>query len=422
MSSFALNEPKSVRAKHALDAFHDDQSSYSRWSGLMAPDKWLLLAVFSLCAIGLVMVASASMPTVGKTGNPMAGLNKQMLFMGIGFVAALIVYHIPTRIWYEYNFLLLFIALAALILVLVPGIGREINNSRRWIYLGPIGFQVSEFARICVFVYAAAYLYRHQKQIHNSWSAMLKLLGVLGVVAILLLKEPDFGSTAVITATVLGMMYLAGVCIFRFTVSAGIVAVLAIIALLIEPYRRARLSNFLSPWDDPFGDGYQLTQSLIAIGRGELTGVGIGESIQKHNYLPMADTDFIFAIYTEETGLIGAIVLLGLYSLIVYRAFVIGHQAEKVRMRFASCLAYGTGLWIGMQSLINMSVASGMLPTKGLTLPLISSGGSSVLACFILLGILARIDSESKYVATIMPETVKASNTPNSTNTTQVGE
>ncbi|PIE45944.1 MAG: putative lipid II flippase FtsW [Gammaproteobacteria bacterium] len=316
-----------------------------------------------------------------------------ILGCGLGYV----VYQIPTQWWYRHDKLILLTGLLLLILVILPGVAREINGARRWIALGPVNLQVSEFVRICVMIYAAAFLQRHQNQLHKSLLPMVKLLGVLGAVAVLLLLEPDFGSTAVICATVLGMMFLAGVCLLRFVVIASLVTVLGGLVMLAAPYRVKRLASFINPWDDVWGSDYQLVNSLIAIGRGKTTGVGIGESLEKHHYLPEAHTDFIFSILAEETGLIGVIVLMLLFAVIVWRVFVIASNADKVRMRFASCLAYGIGLWLGMQALINMSVASGLLPTKGLTLPMISYGGSSVLASMILLAILLRIDSESRY-------------------------
>ncbi|PID64710.1 MAG: cell division protein FtsW, partial [Gammaproteobacteria bacterium] len=234
--------------------------------------------------------------------------------------------------------------------------------------------------------------------IHKSLFAMGRLVIILVIVGGLLLMQPDFGSTVVICAIVLGMMFLAGVCLVRFAACAAVVVVAGVFLMLAESYRIKRLLGYWDPWADMYGSGYQLSNSLIAIGRGETTGVGIGESLEKHHYLPEAHTDFIFSILAEETGLIGVCFLLLLFATIVWRAFVIANNADKVRLRFASCVAYGIGLWIGLQALINMAVASGLLPTKGLTLPMMSYGGSSVVASLILLAILLRIDSESRYL------------------------
>ncbi len=353
-----------------IDDFRQTQRNYSRWSGLVTPDKTLLISIALLMLVGLVMVTTASIPKAGSNGWIFSYAARQLVYMILGCGLGYVVYQIPTQWWYRHDKLIL---LTGLLL------------------------QVSEFVRICVMIYAAAFLQRHQNQLHKSLLPMIKLLGVLGAVAVLLLLEPDFGSTAVICATVLGMMFLAGVCLLRFVVIASLVTVLGGLVMLAAPYRVKRLASFINPWDDVWGSDYQLVNSLIAIGRGKTTGVGIGESLEKHHYLPEAHTDFIFSILAEETGLIGVIVLMLLFAVIVWRVFVIASNADKVRMRFASCLAYGIGLWLGMQALINMSVASGLLPTKGLTLPMISYGGSSVLASMILLAILLRIDSESRY-------------------------
>lgn len=380
-----------------IDDFRQTQRNYSRWSGLVAPDKTLLISIALLMLVGLVMVTTASIPKAGSNGWIFSYAVRQLVYMGLGCGLGYVIYQIPTQWWYRHDKLIILAGLLLLILVILPGVAREINGARRWIALGPVNLQVSEFVRICVMVYAAAFLQRHQNQLHKSLLPMVKLLGVLGAVAVLLLLEPDFGSTAVICATVLGMMFLAGVCLLRFVVMSSLVAVLGGLVMLAAPYRVKRLASFINPWDDVWGSDYQLVNSLIAIGRGKTTGVGIGESLEKHHYLPEAHTDFIFSILAEETGLIGVVVLMLLFTIIVWRAFVIASNADKVRMRFASCLAYGIGLWLGMQALINMSVASGLLPTKGLTLPMISYGGSSVLASMILLAILLRIDSESRY-------------------------
>lgn len=385
-----------------VEDFRQTQKSYSRWSGLLLPDKTLLVAIILLMLTGLVMVATASIPRAGSNGWIFSYAARQLFYMILGTGVAYVVYLIPSRTWYRFDRVILLLGMLLLLLVILPGVAREINGARRWIALGPVNLQVSEFARVCVMIYAASFLQRHQNQLHKSLFPMVKLLGVLGVVAVLLLLEPDFGSTAVICATVLGMMFLAGVCILRFTLVATVVTVLGSIVMLAAPYRVKRLASFMNPWDDVWGSNYQLVNSLIAIGRGRGTGVGIGESIEKHHYLPEAHTDFIFSIIAEETGFIGVCLLLLLFGLIVWRAFVIASNADKVRMRFASCLAYGIGLWLGMQALINMAVASGLLPTKGLTLPMISYGGSSVLASMILLAMLLRIDSESRY--TLMNE------------------
>ncbi len=398
--------PRGERIKHNhVEEFRRTQEKYNRWSGLAKPDGILLVAIALLMIIGLVMVTSASIPKAGasKSGWVYAYGFKQLVFMGVGLVAAFIVYRIPSKWWFDNSYRILVVGVLLLVVVQIPGVSPVINGSKRWIPLGPVNVQTSEFVRICIIIYAAAFLQRFQNQVHKSLFAMVRLLFILAIVGLLLLLQPDFGSTAVIFAVVLGMMFLAGVCLVRFTTSIVTVGLVGLVVLMSEPYRVARIQSYLN--EDPlagnnmFSRGsFQVANSLIAIGRGEITGVGIGESMEKHAYLPEAHTDFIFSILAEETGLVGVFVLLVLFSLIVWRAFVIAINADKVRLRFASCVAYGVGLWIGIQALINMAVASGILPTKGLTLPLISYGGSSLVASLILLAILLRIDGESRYL------------------------
>lgn len=379
-----------------VDSFRQTQKNYSRWTGLVMPDITLMVCLGLLLMLGLVMVTTSSIPLAGKDGGWVyAYLAKQSGFVLFSFMIAVFVYLMPVQFWYQFaNY---FVVLAVIMLLLTLAFAREINGAHRWIQLGPINLQVSEFVRIAMIIYAAAFLQRFQNQIHKSLPAMFRLLAVLGVIAVLILKQRDFGSAAVIFATVLGMMFLAGVCLVRFLSCAVVVVITGAVVLIAEPYRVKRLTSYMDPWADMYGDGWQLNNSLIAIGRGGSNGVGVGESLEKHYYLPEPHTDFIFSILAEETGLIGVCVLIILFALVVWRAFVIANNADKVRMRFASCLAYGVGLWIGMQALINMSVASGLLPTKGLTLPLISYGGSSMLASMILLALLLRVDSESRY-------------------------
>ncbi len=376
--------------------FRQTQQNYNRWSGLVKPDMTLMICLGLLMLIGLVMVTTASIPLAGKNGDwVFSYLFKQSIYMALGLIIGAIVYHIPIQFWYKNAKYFLMLAIVLLLATLL--FAREVNGAHRWIKLGPVNLQVSEFVRIAMIVYAASFLQRYQNQIYKSLPAMFRLLAVLGVIAVLILKQRDFGSAAVISATVLGMMFLAGVCLVRFFACASGVAIIAAIVLIAEPYRVKRLTAYMNPWADMYGDGWQLINSLIAIGRGGVSGVGLGESLEKHHYLPEPHTDFIFSILAEETGLIGVGLLMLIFSVIVWRAFKIANNADKVRMRFASCLAYGIGLWIGMQALINMSVASGLLPTKGLTLPMISYGGSSVLASMILFALLLRVDSESRY-------------------------
>jgi cell division protein FtsW len=366
------------------------------------PDPWILIAALLLLGLGLLMVTSASMPIADRqTGQPFFFLIRQGAFALIGLLAAGIVFQIPLTRWRRAGPMLLLAAVGLLVLVLVPGVGKEVNGSMRWIGAGPINIQVSEIAKLFVLVYVASYLKRHAAELQTakfrtSASALLRPMAVLAVLAVLLLLEPDFGSVVVLMATALGMVFLAGVNLTQFgALLFGTSAAMAVL-LWSSPYRRARLVSFLDPWADPFASGFQLTQSLIAIGRGELFGVGLGESVQKLFYLPEAYTDFLFAVLAEELGLAGILAVVVLFVVLVWRAFRIGRQAERVGMLFSAWLAYGIGLWFGIQSLFNMGVNMGVLPTKGLTLPLMSYGGSSLVVMCMALALLLRIDVESR--------------------------
>ncbi len=396
MTVIETKKPKSSKA--AIADFKKTQESYNRWSGLIFPSKTIIICTLIIMAVGLIMVTASSVVKGGNAGDPLHYTFRQSIYMCLGLFIAFIVYNIPIDWWRENATKILILTIFALILVLLPGVGVKINGARRWINLVVINLQVSEFVRIGMMIFAAYYLEKHKNKIQKSWIPMIQLMMILSIVLGLLLLEPDFGSSAVIASVILGMMFLAGVCLVRFTIGGVGVFIIATFVLLAAPYRRERLASFTDVWKDPYGSGYQLVQSLIAIGRGEIQGVGVGQSIQKHNYLPEAHTDFIFAIFAEETGFFGVICLVAVYATFVYKAFSIANNADRVRMRFASCMAYGIGLWIGIQVLINMLVASGALPTKGLTLPLMSYGGSSVIACLILIAILLRIDSEVKYI------------------------
>ncbi len=371
-------------------------------TALPFPDPWVLVTALLLLALGLLMVASASMPIAERqTGQPFYFLIRQSAFVLAGLLAAGFMFQIPLARWRKISPWLLVAAIGMLALILVPGIGKEVNGSIRWIGVGPINIQVSEIAKLFALIYVAGYLKRHGSELQTasfltSASALLRPMMVLAVMAVLLLLEPDFGSVVVLMAAAMGMVFLAGVNLWQFgTLMCGTAMAMAVL-ILSSPYRRGRLLGFLNPWDDPLGKGYQLTHSLIAIGRGELSGVGLGESVEKLFYLPEAHTDFLFAVLAEELGLIGVLVIIALFMMLVWRAFNIGRQAERVGMKFAAYLAYGIGLWFGIQSLFNMGVNMGVLPTKGLTLPLMSYGGSSVVVMCMTLAVLLRVDVESR--------------------------
>lgn len=375
---------------------HKPPTTGSR-AALPRPDPWLLWAGFVLMSLGLLMVTSASMPQAQeKFGEPFYFLWRQGVFMGIGLLLATLLYQLPLQFWQNSGPFLLILGIGLLTVVLIPGIGKEVNGSMRWIMVGPITLQPSEPAKLFAIIYLAGYLQRHSLAIQISTMAIVRPLVMLGGLAILLLLEPDFGTAVVLLSTALGMIFLAGVNIWRFLGLQGVILVLMSGLLYSSEYRRARLVSFLDPWADPFNSGFQLTQSLIAIGRGELFGVGLGASVQKLFYLPEAHTDFLFAILAEELGLIGVLVVITLYAIIVVRAFAIAARADWLEARFAAYFAYGIGLWFGIQALFNMGVTLGVLPTKGLTLPLLSNGGSSVVIMCIALAILLRIDGEMR--------------------------
>lgn len=361
-------------------------------------DPWLLLAAVGLILMGLLMVSSASIVISERQyDTAFHYLWRQVIYLGLGLVCGYIVIRIPLEKVQYYSPILLMVAAVSLVLVLIPGLGREVNGSSRWLGVGFLGIQVSEVAKLFAIIYVASYLNRHADEVRKHLSGFIKPMAILAVFALLLLLEPDFGSTVVLSATVLGMLFLAGVRLRIFAiVMTGAVGLLALLAIS-SPYRLARLTTFIDPWQHQYGSGYQLTQSLIAFGRGGITGVGLGNSIQKLFYLPEAHTDFLFAVLAEELGLIGILVVLTLFSLLVYRGFAIGRAAFKKENLFNAYLAYGFSLWIGLQALINMGVNAGLLPTKGLTLPFMSYGGSSLLVMCLVLAILFRIDYENKF-------------------------
>ncbi len=371
-------------------------------SALPFPDPWVLIPALLLLALGLLMVASASMPTAdAKTGQPFYFLFRQGAYVAGGLLAAGLVFQISPARWRRAGPLLLMAAMGLLVLVLIPHVGKEVNGSMRWINVGPINVQVSEIAKLFTLIYIAGYLKRHGAELQTadfrtSALALLRPMAVLAVLAVLLLLAPDFGSVVVLMAAALGMIFLAGVNLWQFgALQIGTVSAMAVL-LWSSPYRRARLVSFLDPWADAQASGYQLTQSLIAVGRGELFGVGLGESVQKLFYLPEAYTDFLFAVLAEELGLAGILIVIALFMTLVWRAFLIGRRAERLDMKFSAWLAYGIGLWFGIQALFNMGVNMGALPTKGLTLPLMSYGGSSVMVMCMTLAVLLRIDVETR--------------------------
>ena len=391
---------KLIAAQH-IDAFHHSQKQAdNRWQGLEFPDIWLLFAWLALIAIGMVMVTSASMSeAVGHNSDPYHYTFRQGAYYVIGLFGGWVIFNMPTHQLYQISGWLLAFSFILLLIICVPGVGVSVNGARRWLNLPFINLQVGEMVKLAMTLYAAAFLFRNTAKLDQQWWPMPQLLIITGLFAVVLVLQPDFGTTMVMVATVLGMMFMAGVNLWRFGIFFAVVAALMAGVLVAAPYRVKRLLTFLDPWSHQFDEGYQLVNSLIAVGSGGLFGSGLGQSVQKHDYLPEAHTDFIFAIIAEEFGLFGALVVMALFVLLVWRAFHIGYLADRVRRRFASLVAYGIGLIIAIQALVNIGVTTGTLPTKGLTLPLVSYGGSSVVIVCISLGILARIDAESRYLA-----------------------
>lgn len=358
-------------------------------------DPVLLTIVLTLLLGGFVILASASISiSDNAAGNPFYYVQRQALAAVIGAVAGGICLFIPMRIWQSLGLLMLFVGLALLVLVLVPGVGYEVNGSTRWVRVGFMNLQVSEPARLCFLLYLAGYLVRRNKALREEFVGFLRPMLVMTFACVLLLKEPDFGAALVLLATALVMMFVAGARIRDFLLFFS-TAVIAMATLAItSPYRMKRLTGFLDPWSDPFDSGFQLTQSLIAIGRGEWFGVGLGDSVQKLFYLPEAHTDFVFAVFAEEFGLAGSLILIALFLALLWRIFKLALRAADAERFFDAYIAIGLGTWLGMQAFINVGVNMGLLPTKGLTLPLISYGRSSLIITMICIGLLLRIHHE----------------------------
>jgi cell division protein FtsW len=364
-------------------------------------DPVLLTIVLALLLGGFVILASASITiSDSATNNPFFYVQRQLIAAAIGGAAGFVCLFVPMRVWRSLGLLLLFAGLALLVVVLFPGVGHEVNGSTRWLRLGVINLQVSEPARLCFLIYLAGYLVRQNKSLRDEFTGFLRPMIVLTVACILLLAEPDFGAAVVLLATALVMMFVAGARIRDFLMFF-VVAVIAMATLVLAaPYRMKRVTGFLDPWADPFNSGFQLTQSLIAIGRGEWFGVGLGESVQKLFYLPEAHTDFVFAVYAEEFGLLGSLVLIALFLALLWRVFNLAMRAADAERFFEAYIAIGLGTWLGIQAFINIGVNMGLLPTKGLTLPLISYGRSSLIITMICISLLLRIHHELAVDAT----------------------
>ncbi len=372
---------------------------------------WTLFCLwFALMSIGLIMVSSASVSFAAAIYQDAWFFGKRhLVYVAIGLVLAMFVVCIPMSVWQKYSGHLLLISLFLLVIVLIPGIGKKVNGSQRWLNFGLINVQVSEIAKFCAVVFFASFFARRYQELHFGWQGFLKPLMVIGVFAGLLILEPDFGATVVLSATIFAMMFIAGVKLMHFLMLIGGGVACLSLAVWLEPYRMQRLITFLDPWADQFNSGYQLTQSLIGFGRGEWFGLGLGNSLQKLFFLPEAHTDFIFAIIAEEFGLVGALIVIGLFAALIWRIVIIAKENLAAGKMFSALACFGIGTLFALQVFINIGVASGLLPTKGLTLPFISYGGSSLLICCVLMAFVMRVQWELLGFVPSTPETPKVS-------------
>ncbi|WP_078121017.1 putative lipid II flippase FtsW [Thiosocius teredinicola] len=359
-------------------------------------DPVLIAAVLTLLGLGIIMVASASMHLSEQNGDILRYVNRHLFALGLGAVAAWLVFRTPTDWWHKSSTALYFFGLFLLVLVFIPGLGRGANGALRWVAAGPLSLQTSEFMKIFVVMYMSGYMVRRQLEVAHTLWGFVKPIILLILACSLLMLQPDFGTTAVLLMTAFGMLFLGGAPLWQFAVLLTM-AIGALLALIwISPYRLERVTSFLNPWEHAQDSGYQLSQALIAFGRGEWTGVGLGNGIQKQFYLPEAHTDFVMAVIGEEFGLMGTLLVICMFGLIVWRAYAIGSKAESRGDRYSAYVCYGLGLWLGMQAFINVGVNVGMLPTKGLTLPFLSYGSNSLIVCCMAVGMLLRVRYENQ--------------------------
>ena len=358
-------------------------------------DPVLLLVTLALAGLGVVMVASSSIAIAeGLDVGPFHFLARHLVFLAIGGGMAWALMRIELKIVEKYSHLLLAMCFVLLLVVFLPGIGRSVNGAQRWINIGIAGFQAVEAVKLMFIIWLASYLVRYRDEIALQWMALIKPLGLAIAIVTLLLLQPDFGSAALLLAITAGMVLLGGARIRNLLLPGVVILPVLALVAIAEPYRVRRLTSFRDPWADPFNDGFQLTQALIAFGRGEWFGVGLGASVQKLFYLPEAHTDFIFSVTAEELGFAGSFAIIALFALFTWRAFNIGLRAVEMRRHFAGFCAFGVGLWVSLQAFVSIGVNLGLLPTKGLTLPLISSGGSSVMMTCVAIGLLLRVSYE----------------------------
>ena len=358
-------------------------------------DRPLLLSVSALISIGLVMIASASFSFAEhRYGNELYFVKRHLAYLMVGASAMLAGFFVPPTVWARYGRLWILLSILLLALVLIPGIGREVNGARRWLSLAGFTLQVSELVKVATVVFLASHLQQHRETLSHNAAEFGKLLGVISLLSLLLILQPDFGSVVVLVATFMAMVFLGGTNLRQYLLVVLVGFLLLYWMAESAPYRLARLTTFLDPWTEKYDSGYQLVQSLIAFGRGGWFGVGLGQSVQKMLYLPEAHTDFVFAIFAEEFGFVGVIVLLGLYITMVLRVFQLAKMAITQKYWYGAYILVGFGLLISGQTFINLGVNAGLLPTKGLTLPFVSYGGSSLMVCCAMVGMMLRIGHE----------------------------
>jgi cell division protein FtsW len=360
-------------------------------------DPLLLVSTLLLLALGWVMVTSASLEIAERNlGNPLHYMVRQGIYLSVAIGVALLVIRLPLALWQRLAVPLLGCGLLLLTLVLIPGVGRSVNGAVRWLSLGPINVQVSELAKLFIVIYLADYLVRFADHVRNHPFGLFRPMILVAIAGLLLVLEPDFGAFVVLFATALVMLFLGRVVLWPFILMVALGITALILLAISSPYRMNRITAFLDPWADPFNSGFQLTQALIAIGRGEWFGVGLGAGVQKLFYLPEAHTDFLFAVLAEELGMAGVVVVIVLFGIVVWRSFSLAAFASRAGNGFATHLAHGIGTWIGLQAFVNMGVNMGILPTKGLTLPLMSYGGSSLVTMTIAVALILRVGIEAQ--------------------------
>jgi len=367
-----------------------------------ALDPALVWSALLLGAIGLVMVYSASIAMAEAerfTGfRPSYFLVRHTAYLAVGLAVAAALFRAPVWLWQKASPWLFLLGTLLLVAVLIPGVGREVNGARRWLAIGPAAFQPSELMKLFVVLYAADYTVRKAAFMDDFKKGFLPMFGVMTLIAFLLLREPDFGALVVVTTVALAVLFLGGLNWRLFAGLASLLAVSFVLLIVSSPYRLQRILGFMDPWSDAYGKGYQLSHSLIAFGRGEWLGVGLGASVEKLFYLPEAHTDFLLAVIAEELGFAGVLGVIALFFFLVHRAFAVGRQAASLERYYAALVAQGIGVWLGVQAFINMGVNMGLLPTKGLTLPLLSFGGTGIVVTCMALAILLRIDWENRYL------------------------